>query len=76
MEIVDHGAGEVTDDEQASIALAQQLMAESSSRSHGISPSIITSGFGKIQQILVSSLQRSAEERKFVQIEDLGARRR
>ena len=56
--------------------IAQQLMVESSSRSHGKSPSIITSGFGKIQQILVSSLQRSAEERKFVQIEDLGARRR
>ena len=56
--------------------IAQQLMVESSSRFHDISPSIITSGFGKIQQILVSSLQRSAEERKFVQIEDLGARRR
>ena len=56
--------------------IAQQLMVTSSSRSHGISPLTITSGFGKVQQILVSSLQRSAEERKFVQIEDLGARRR
>ena len=56
--------------------IAQQLMVESSYRYVVISPSIITSGFGKIQQILVSSLQRSAEERKFVQIEDLGARRR
>ena len=56
--------------------IAQQLMVESSYRYVVISPSIITSGFGKIQQILVSSLQRSAEERKFSQIEDLGARRR
>ena len=56
--------------------IAQQLMVESSYRYVVISPSIITSGFGKIQQILVSSLQRSAEERKSVPIEDLGARRR
>ena len=56
--------------------IAQQLMVESSSRSDGISPSIITSGFGKIQQIFVSSLQRSAEEGDFVKTEDSGSWRR